>query len=73
MTITFVSHAGGDWEGLYVDGQLVAEGHTLKWWDVLRALSIDYNTINADEEWMYDVGRLPEKLDEVVREVEEQQ
>lgn len=63
--VTIVGHAGGDWEGLFVDGKLKEEGHSLHWSHVLDALGIEYETASADEEWMYDVGRFPVELKDV--------
>jgi hypothetical protein len=65
VKITVVGHPGGDWEGLFVDGKLLCEGHRLEWWQVLDALKVEYATLEADEEWMYDVGRFPERLKDV--------
>lgn len=63
---------GDDWEGLYVDGQLQAEGHSLSPMRVLRALgnSLDPMLLNAegviaDDEWLSDVGTLPMALSDV--------
>lgn len=36
---TLVCPACGDWEALYMDGKLVAEGHSLRVMDVLDAIA----------------------------------
>jgi len=70
MTITVVGNPSGDWEGVYVDGILKFEGHSIQWWQMLKALGIEYTTFDADDEWLLDRGRLPEKLTEVKKETE---
>lgn len=40
-----------EWEGIYVEGQLVAEGPCLDPETVLRAVGIMAETAEADEEW----------------------
>jgi hypothetical protein len=54
-----------DWYGLYIDGKLVTENHSLRWSDVLQALGIKYNWDAVDEEWMEEHGRLPENFKDV--------
>ncbi len=58
--IAIVSDAGGDWEGLYVNGRLMTEGHSLSVHEVLGVLGIEcvYHTRIVDE----DDGRLPPAL-----------
>lgn len=68
MKITFVGDPGGDWEGLYIDGKLVIENHSLQWWQVLYALKIEYDSFDADEEWLQEKGSLPNDLKDVKRE-----
>lgn len=58
---------GDDWEGLYLDGKLVEEGHSLDARMTLEAVGYDVKTMEADAEWLTDRGRLPDKLDEVVK------
>jgi hypothetical protein len=33
--------SGGDWEGIYLDGKLLAQGHSIAAWQLLRALGQD--------------------------------
>lgn len=63
--ITIVDHAGGDWTGMYLDNKLVLEGHSLNWWEILNILKIEYEEIEADENWMYENGNLPKDLKDV--------
>lgn len=63
MKITFVS--GGDWQGLYVDGKIVLQNHSLYPIEVLEALKIDFDYIETDDEWLYKIGRFPDELSKV--------
>ena len=63
--IVVVGSPDGDWEGVYVDGRLVFEGHSITWWHMLDALKINYTTDDADEEWLHGRGNLPDKLSDV--------
>jgi hypothetical protein len=60
---------GDDWEGIYLDGFLQLENHSLRLSDVLELLmdqQIDgFHQHTADEEWLEERGRLPENLSEV--------
>jgi hypothetical protein len=65
-SITFVD--GDDWEGLYLDGKLVDEGHHVRLGDIFRHLGIAFNVIYPDMEWLGERGNLPQNLDEVEEE-----
>ncbi len=41
-----------DWQGLYIDGELVLQDHRLKLSEVLSALGIKLETKWADGEWL---------------------
>lgn len=58
---------GEDWQGLYLDGKLAAEGHRLNARDVLDALGIAHESFDADNDWLCARGDLPVDLDEVER------
>lgn len=64
--IVLLSVAAGDWEGLYVNGELKCEGHSLSHYDIFKALNInvDFKEISDNEidrlRWSF-----PERLDEV--------
>ena len=71
--LTFVTSAYGDWEGVYVDGQLKCENHTIgtddllgcvgwKLTDLLSMLGIVYKEQTADGEWLSEQGNLPKEL-----------
>ena len=61
--ITFV--CADDWEGLYVDGKLATQGHSLTIQDVLEHIGIGSVTLWANEEWLIKRGSLPERLKQV--------
>lgn len=61
-----------DWEGLYINGQLVDEGHSINLRTVLKKLAKEYNfTFRSHcaspelEDKIQQVGSLPKNLDEV--------
>lgn len=67
MDVTIVK--GDDWQGLYVDGKLKTEDHTLLVEDVLNNLGIRFTRLNADIDWLHERGALPEDLCYVVQEL----
>lgn len=55
------------WQGLYLNGELVAQGHTV---DVLGCLPLplcidEYTAQTADYSWMEGRGYLPDNLSDV--------
>lgn len=64
-----------DWEGLYIDGELVFENHSIAAGQALKSLlehggrvaSLNYVTVDA--EWLHDVGSLPETEEEMRKHV----
>lgn len=67
MKITVVGSPDGDWEGVYVDGRLKFEGHSITWWQMLDALGIEYDSFDADGEWLLCRGNLTDDLNKVKR------
>lgn len=73
VAIEVVIVDGGDWHGLYIDGELVEEGHSLCVSDVLRKVRdtrrpiASVETIEADQTWLEDHGFLPKHLSNVVK------
>ena len=61
--ITFV--LGNDWTGMYIDGVLVEEGHTIPYWAIVRALGFEYDSKSVDEEWLEAYGCMPNDLKDV--------
>ena len=61
---------GDDWNGLYIDGKLEIENHSLSAYQALQTLSLNshdfqLDQIVADEEWLEQKGCLPEELSDV--------
>lgn len=54
----------GDWIGLYRDGKLLREGHSIPEDEVLDALGIEYGYTVWDEEFNEHGGRCPDDLPE---------
>lgn len=65
MTHVFlVQSEEGDWQGLYVDGKLAIEDHSLAPRDVLDALSVGYD---SRSDWPgEDYGHLPRTTEEML-------
>ena len=53
-----------DWNGIYIDGKLMYENHSLHHRDVLEALNIKYETIEVDMMEL-DIGHLPNTVEEL--------
>lgn len=60
MKVVLVSSFDGDWEGIYVDGKLKAEGHSLRADEILTAVGI-----KAEEKEAEIDGCLPPELKKV--------
>ena len=56
-----------DWEGVYVDGKLFAEEHSIPLDTLAEACGVKLSHIECDEEWLSDIGELPAKLADVKR------
>lgn len=54
-----------DWEGLYIDGKLVQEGHVIQKDELLRHFGITLDTVEVAPDWLEDRGGFPEKLSDV--------
>ncbi len=59
-----------DWHGIYVDGKLEYENHSLQHRDVLEALKIEYTSIEVPMDEL-DMGHLPETVEELRKLMEE--
>lgn len=61
-----------DWAGLYIDGRLAAQGHSIDVRDVLRFLGIEEESQSASEEAIFEAckdfqfGEFPDDLEELV-------
>lgn len=54
-----------DWCGLYINGKLATEGHSIDHGEFCEAVGIVLVEKWADCKWLEDRGRLPEKLSDV--------
>jgi hypothetical protein len=63
--IEIVSSSDGDWEGLYLNGELKAEGHSLNLWDVFEAIGLAAGFREVDSDWLNDRGNLPTGIAEL--------
>ena len=61
--ITFVNV--DDWVGVYLDGKLEYENHSIDADDCLTLLGIECESLWVDPDWMGDRCRLPEDLKDV--------
>jgi len=70
MELLFIRDQEGDWEGLYKDGQLITQGHSIDWPYVLESIlkgsDISLETANANLTWLYECGQFPDDLQDVV-------
>lgn len=61
-----------DWEGIYANGGLVMEGHSIDagqcliWLAKRMAHVSSYNEVEACDDWLSDRGDLPQDLSSVV-------
>lgn len=68
-----VTHFEGyDWEGVYLDGILVEEGHSVKWQSIIEALMrkgkpiTEFDNVVEKGNWLIYEGNLPETLDSLL-------
>lgn len=73
MHVTLVRGDGGDWEGLYRNGILSDQNHSLDLRAVLESLanqgSIHFAYIRVDQDWLEGELGLPYNLNEIPQEV----
>lgn len=74
MVNNYVLADGDDWQGLYLNGNLVDEGHRLQLEEVCGYMVVDNPTSfekrNVNLGWLNEVGLLPPNIDDVVFEEE---
>lgn len=67
--VLLVRADSGEWEGLYIDGKLLAEGHSLNLFDVLEALQPLLSGPRTVGQWEAQIeSRLPPTVNELRRE-----
>jgi hypothetical protein len=54
-----------DWEGMYLNGKLVTEGHHIRLNEMLRHLGIKCIELHPDDTWLEEGPGLPEDFNEV--------
>lgn len=63
-SIVFVTN-NDDWEGMFVDGKLEYQNHSLHYEKILRILGIEFSFVEVNEEWLSERGRLPTDLADI--------
>lgn len=64
---TFTLVTASDWTGLYIDGELAIEGHSIDAFDALdwakdRGPVTKLEMLEANNAWLEDLGNLPGQL-----------
>jgi hypothetical protein len=63
---------GDDWSGVYIDGELVDEGHSISAYSAaeiaIEKRATELQGWPCDIEWLHDQGSLPKLLSDVKRE-----
>lgn len=57
---------GDDWEGLYIDGVLYYQGHSITAYEVLLALQIPHKSVEVNVDWLEVYGEYPVYFRDVV-------
>lgn len=59
---------GEDWAGLYVDGDLYYEHHSIEPHHVANALGVQMNVVSVDDTWLNGLAQsnLPPRIEDVV-------
>lgn len=63
MTFTLVS--ADDWAGLYIDGKLVYQHHSVTARDVLEFGKLEHTSFEVDYEWLESQMWLPDNLEDI--------
>lgn len=67
--VCIVESSDADWAGLYINGKLDCEGHSITAHDLMSALAgmtlTDFEVRPCDIGWIIDAGNLPENLSDV--------
>lgn len=56
---------GDDWVGVYVEGKLITEGHSVNAYELLNQLGYYVDSVEPDFDWLWDIGNLPVYLKDV--------
>ena len=57
-----------DWSGIYVDGTLKYEGHSLSPTNVMDSIGVPHEAVYPDNKWLESIGNLPLKLSDIKQE-----
>ena len=72
MKLTYVTNEYGEWCGVYIDGKLDTEGHSIpvyEWLDYIKMRGItEVEELEVSGEWMEDVGSFPQLFDDIPKE-----
>lgn len=63
--IVLLGNEGGDWKGLYVDGECKYQNHSIDIDDILTELEIKIEKFAVSDDWMRGRGGFPNKLKEI--------
>lgn len=73
MKLIIASSEDGDWEGLYINGELVEEGHSLNWRRVISKHFLgdsfyieSMEDIEVKGKWLSEEGSFPILLEELL-------
>lgn len=68
-TLSYVSSSNGDWCGIYVDGQLYTEGHSItvwEWLDIVENQStFKTQNLEVDGDWLEEGGSFPQSFSDI--------
>lgn len=59
---------GDDWKGIYIDGVVKHQGHSIPthvWGELLETGPYTFREVQADVDWLSSLGWLPEHLSDV--------
>lgn len=57
---------GDDWEGLYLDGKLITEGHSVSPRDICNALNINMELVELSSEYLGEkISNLPKDFSKI--------
>ena len=65
MNKAIIVDTGEDWDGLYIDGNLITQGHSINLRDVLGHFGYGLEYLDADEKYAMYGEQLPDLLEDV--------
>lgn len=71
-TLTYVTNTDGDWEGIYIDGKLHHEAHSIPAyvWFAVTGICSDRSEFEVKSEWLEEQGdTFPNKFEDIPEEV----